>query len=129
MNSKLKRPKIRPGLPEPRASADLPFNAIRSYLDDKATLAETVDRLADPIDSYYEREFDDLVDQSLFFTWETFNGIMVQIPYENSAWHTRLAEILKALSERPSPSNKLRTMETSLNSTLWADLPYYAPEP
>ncbi len=128
MNPQLKQPKIRPGLPEPRAPADRPFNAIRSYLEDEATLAETVDRLADPIDSYYEREFDDLVDQSLYFTWETFNGIMVQIHHENSAWHTKLAGILIGLSERPSPSHEARTVGKALNNILWADLPYYAPE-
>ena len=82
-----------------------------------------MDRLADPIDSYYEREFDDLVDQSLYFTRETFNGIMVQIPHENSAWHTKLAGILIGLSERPSPSNEVRTVGKALNNILWADLP------
>ena len=128
MNPQLKQPKIRPGLPEPRAPADRPFNAIRSYLEDQATLAQAVDRLADPIASYHEREFDDLVDQSLYFTWETFNDIMVQIPPENAAWHTKLAEILIGLSERRSPSQEVRTVGEALNNVLWADLPYYAPE-
>ena len=128
MSPQLKQPKIRPGLPEPRAPADRPFNAIYSYLEDQATLAETVDRLAHPIDSYYEREFDDLVEQSLYFTWETFNGIVVQIPHENSAWHTKLADIFIGLSQRPPPSDKVRIVGEALNNTLWADLPYYAPE-
>lgn len=128
MPTRLQQPKIRPGLPEHREPADRPFNAIRSYLEDQATLAETVDRLADQIDSYYDREFDDLVDQCLYFTWETFNKIMIQIPHENSAWHTKLAEILIALSERPSPSNEIRTVGSSLNNIFWADMPYYAPE-
>lgn len=129
MSLQLKQTKIRPGLPEHRAPADRPFNAIRSYLEDQATLAETVNRLAEPIDSYYEREFDDLVDQSLYFTWATFNRIMVQIPHENSAGHIKLAEILMGLSERPSPSDEARIMETELNGRLWVDLPDYEPEP
>lgn len=128
MNPQLVQPKIRSGLPEPRAPADRPFNAIRSYLEDEATLAETVDRLANPIDSYYERELDDLVYQSLYSTWETFNSVMVQIPRENSAWHTKLAEILIALSQRPSPPNEVRTVAEPRNNMLWADLHYYVPE-
>lgn len=128
MNPQLELPRIRPGLPEPRAPADRPFNAIRSYLKDQSTLAETVDRLAGPIDSYYDREFDDLVDRSLYFTWQTINAIMVQIPHDNAAWHTRLAEILIGLSERPSPSDEVRMVTEPPGSILWADLPYYSPE-
>lgn len=127
MNPQLKQPKIRPALPGHRAPADRPFNAIRSYLEDQATLAETVNRLAGPIDSYYEREFDDLLYPSLYFTWQTFNSIMGQIPHENAAWHTKLAEILIGLLQRPSPSDEVRTVGEPPR-ILWADLPYYDPE-
>jgi hypothetical protein len=128
MNPQLELPRIRPGLPELRAPADRPFNAIRSYLKDQSTLAETIDRLASPIDSYYDREFDDLVERSLHFTWQTFNAIMVQMPHDNTAWHTRLAEILIGLSERPSPSDEVRMVTEPPGSILWADLPYYSPD-
>lgn len=53
---------------------------------------------------------------------------MVQIPHDNSAWHIKLADLLVALSQRPSPSDEVRTVQEDPELILWADLPNYTPE-
>ena len=126
MNPQVRRLKIRPSLSEPGEPPGHPFSAIKAYLQDRTTLAETVDRLAAPIDNYYSRDFEGLAERSLIYTWRKFNEIIMHIPHDHP-WQDRLAEILVALSKRPSPSDvkeeEVTSSEDSLKNLIWSMLP------
>lgn len=114
------------GASDDRPPEDFPFNAINTYLLDRITLLETVQKLAAPIDELYDDGCEIQASMSLRGTWAVFNAIIPQIPYDHQA-HVKLAQLIVGLKNRPSPTHNKRKFD-DMQHVLWADLPYWRPK-
>lgn len=100
---------------------DWPFNATKAYLLDEASLAETITRLASPIDELYTGGYEEQAHESVFFIQQTFCAIHPQIPYDHPG-HVKLANLVVDLMNRSSPSGEAHQGGGSRNNLPWADL-------
>ena len=75
-------------------------------------------------------EFLDFVSHAAVYLVFVLIGILThKSSSHDHTWHYKLADILVALSQRPSPPGEdARMIGESLNNVLWADLPLYKPE-
>jgi len=101
-----------------------PFNVLENYLGDRLSYDQTVERLAEPVEDYSDRDQYEGPYRFLVYTWQTFS-IVERTPHDHVA-HEKLAVLLLGLKLRDSPEgDDARTL--GHEGQLWRDLTLYGP--